>query len=311
MAEKVSIMTGGKFSITVYQKDLLAKGSDIFQKVKEGTFEIGMGQPHWWRDINPAWSAIQSVPFGFMNLETSMMFFLEDEGTHLANQLSNPHGILWRPASWSSMEFGILTTFPARYLSDLNGKTFMMEEGLGAELFRNVAGVQTVQIPPTEIHGAIRNGKIQGVEWGTPGETFYMKFHRLCDYAISPALWHPSVLSDFLINQDSYDQLPYAYQIALETSLKAYTLAITLQKKTHDITALERFLEFGTEISIWSPEDTLKWKRAADQLFKAYSERSYSFKRVLEFKKKFKLKYDQAEQLQDLRNQFSNINVSP
>lgn len=297
MAEKIAIMTDGKLSITVYQKNLLAQREDIFQKVKKGSIEIGMGSPSWWKNVDLGWAAIQSGPFGFMNLDASMMFFLEGKGTSLANQLSQQHGIIWRPAVWSGMEFGLLTTFPAQYLSDLKGRTFVMEEGLGAELLRTVAGVKTVQIPPTEIHGAIRDGKVHGVEWGTADETFYMKFHRLCDYAIAPAIWQPSVLSDFLIAQKAYNQLPYPYQVALETALKEFSLTMTMRKKRKDFIAMESFLDFGTRISVWSADDVRTWKRASDQLYEKYSEKSYSFRRILDFKKKFKKQYNQYYQI--------------
>lgn len=297
LAEKIEIMTDGHLSITVYQKNLLGQGPDIFQRVSEGNIEIGMGQPEWWSHMDLGWTAIQAVPFGFMNIETSMMFFLQGKGTDLANQMSQQHGIIWRPASWSGMGFGLITTFPSRYLSDFKNKTILMKKSLGSELLENVSGVKTVQVPPTEIYNAIRNRTVHGVEWGTAYEAYYMKFHRLCNFAISPAFWQPSMISDFLINKKAYEKIPYTYQVALETALKAYSTDVTMEKRRQDIKAVESFYKFGTNISVWTTEDIRLLKRGADRIQAKYANQSYSFKRISDLKRQFKMQYTKHENL--------------
>ncbi|MCP4135131.1 MAG: hypothetical protein GY754_29445 [bacterium] len=296
-SENIKKMSHGRLLITPYPAGIITRGEGIFDGVKNRVTEMGMGWPNWWLGKDPAWSFLQAGPFGFMTIEESMIYFYEDEGMKIANDLTRPHGILWRPAWWAGMEFGILTTFPARGLNDLKGKKIRMGPGLPYETLAKAAGCYTVPIVPEEIYDALKNKVIDGVEWTVPGATWSMKFHEVCTHIISPAIWQPSVLGDFLINREAYNELPEDLQTILEVAIREYALYTTIHGKALDMEALKKYKEHGMVIQKWSPGDIARWKAAAKEIYARYRASSPSFKRVYDSKMRFKKKYREYNEL--------------
>ncbi len=290
-AEKVKNMSDNKFIISVYPAGAITKGSEMFDGVKERKTEMAQGWPNWWLSKDPAWNMIQSGPFEFMTIESSMIYFYEDEGMTLANELSNPHGILWRPAWWSGMEFGILTRFPAKGLDDLKGKKIRMGPGLPQEVLTEAAGSFAIPTVPEEIYNALKTEVIDGVEWTVPSATWPMKFHEVCSYVLVPAVWQPAVLGDFLINEKAYNELPLKFRAILESAMKEFALEATIRGKELDMEALKKYREAGITLVKWSDSDILRWKKAAEKIYKKHIDASSSFKKVYDSKMHFKEKY--------------------
>ena len=106
-AEDVKKMTNGRLTIKTYSgdaKDKKAKGGGLYSAVKNNRVQMVVGWPNWWHNVNSAWNALQSGPYGHMNLDSSMMWFFVGKGTEFANKLSEPDGIIWRPAWWAGMD---------------------------------------------------------------------------------------------------------------------------------------------------------------------------------------------------------------
>ncbi len=89
-AKNVAIMSGGRLVITPHSAGVLAHGPDIFNAVSENVVQMGNGWPNWWSAQHPSWAVMNAGPFDFMNLDASMMFFMEKGGIELANELLYP-----------------------------------------------------------------------------------------------------------------------------------------------------------------------------------------------------------------------------
>ena len=118
-SENLKVMSSSRLQIEVYPSGKLTSGADIFSAVKDRRIEMGNGWPNWWSGQSPEWALLNAGPFDFMNIDASMMFFMEGEGSKLANSLSLPQGVMWRPAWWPGMEFGLLSKEPIKGLDDL------------------------------------------------------------------------------------------------------------------------------------------------------------------------------------------------
>lgn len=293
MTEQIKLMSGGRFVITPYPggKNSLASGADIFSAVQAGTVEMGNGWPNWWSAQDPAWAIMNAGPFDFMNLDASMIFFLEGEGTALANQLSQPKGVLWRPAWWPGMEFGLLSRIPVNGLDDLKEKKVRIGPGLPSEVLAEAAKAYTIPLIPEEIRPALEAGQLDAVEWTTAGGAWDLSLHDISTHAIVPAIWQPSVLSDFLINQQAYDALPEDLKAILENAIKSYTLTTTMKSKMKDIEAFERFKTSNTTINQWSEEDIERWRVASNKVLDAYREKNAFTRDLIDKKKEFKQRY--------------------
>lgn len=293
-AENVELMSGSRLVITPYAagENALARGPEIYRAVSKGRVEMGNGWPNWWAAHHPAWGLINAGPFDFMNLDASMMYFLAGEGVQLANELAARQDIVWRPAWWPGMEFGLLSREPIHGLDDLKGKKVRIGPGLPSEVLAEAADCFAIPLVPEEIRPALRNGELDAVEWTTTGGAWDLGLGELSSHAIVPAIWQPSVLSDFLINRQAYEALPNDLRAILETAIRAYTLTTTLKSKVKDIQSLDKFRDSGMKITSWSQQDLARWRRASDTILQTYKQRDPFSERVIDSKQSFKGRYD-------------------
>lgn len=291
-SSQVTVMSAGRLNITVHASGEITSGSDIYTAVQQGTIEMGNGWPNWWSGKNPAWALLNAGPFDFMNIDASMMFFFAGEGTALANSLSNPHGILWRPAWWPGMEFGLLSNKPVNSLADLKAKKVRIGPGLPSEVLSAASGAYTIPLLPEEIKPALENGDLDAVEWTTATGAWELGLNDISKHAIVPAIWQPSVLADFLINEKAYALLPTDLQAILESAIKAYTLNTTLKAKVADFESMNKFIQNGTTINKWSPSDIETWRVATNEIMISYAKKSAINKEIIKKKAAFKEQYN-------------------
>lgn len=294
MADNIKLMSKGRLQITPHAagKGSLASGPDIFGAVQKGDVEIGNGWPNWWSAQDPAWAVMNALPFDLMNIDASMIFFLAGEGTDLANQLSMPKGIMWRPAWWPGMEFGLLSRIPISGLDDLKGKKVRIGPGMPSEVLAEAANAYTIPLTPEEIRPALENGELDAVEWTTTGGAWELGLNDVSPYAIVPAIWQPSVVSDFLINAEAYNKLPEDLRAILDTAMDSYTLNTTIKSKANDIVAYENFKGINTQFTVWSEEDVAKWRVASDKITESYKLKNPLTRSLIEKKQLFKQRYE-------------------
>lgn len=291
-SDQLRIMSQGRLDITVYAGGEIVHGPNIFTAVKDGDIQMGNGWPNWWSSQHPAWGVMNAGPFDFMNIDASMIFFLAGEGVALANELSKPIGVMWRPAWWAGMEFGLMSKEPINTLDDLKGKKVRIGPGLPSEVLAAASGSYAIPLVPEEIRTALQNDEIDAVEWTTTNGAWELGLSDISSYAIVPAIWQPSVLSDFLINQKAYDALPEDLKTMLDVSMQAYTLTTTMKSKAADIQALKNFQDSGTIITKWSEEDVDKWYAANEKIVETYKKNHAFTKKLIESKQSFKKRYD-------------------
>ncbi|MBN3564231.1 TRAP transporter substrate-binding protein [Aliamphritea spongicola] len=293
LADNVSKMSSGRLQLEIIPSDEVAAGPDIYTAVQERRIEMGNGWPNWWSGQHPAWALMNAGPFDFMNLDASMMFFLAGDGTKLANNLSSPDGIMWRPAWWPGMEFGLISKDPITGLDDLRNKKVRIGPGLPSEVLTAAAGAYTIPLVPNEIRPALENGDIDAVEWTTARGAWDLGLHDIGKNAIVPAIWQPSVLSDFLINQAAYDELAPDLQAILESAIKSYTLSVTMKAKVSDFEAFKQLADSGVNINRWSQEDIDRWREESDKVLVKYAQRDPLTKEIIEKKRSFKKEFNQ------------------
>ncbi|MFV1872608.1 MAG: TRAP transporter substrate-binding protein [Oleiphilus sp.] len=292
MTENIKVMSGGRFVIKPHPGGEITGGPDIFNAVKTGKVEMGSGWPNWWSGQHPAWSVLNAGPFDFMNIDASLMYFLAGEGTKLANELANPEGILWRAAWWPGMEFGLLSKKPISGIADMKEMKIRIGPGLPSEVLAATTGAYAIPLVPDEIRPSLEKDELDAVEWTTVSGAWNLGLNEITKHAIVPAIWQPSVLADFLINQKAYDALPADLKAILETAIKSYTLTTTAIAKVEDFEALKSFRENNTQISQWSEEDIAKWRIKSDKILDEYKQDNPFTKQLIESKQAFKKEYN-------------------
>ncbi|MCW8930468.1 MAG: TRAP transporter substrate-binding protein DctP [Gammaproteobacteria bacterium] len=297
MTANIKTMSNGRLIITPHPGGAITGGPDIFNAVQERRIEMGSGWPNWWSSQHPAWAVMNAGPFDFMNIDASMMFFLSGEGTQMANELSKPEGIIWRPAWWPGMEFGLLSKEPIKKIEDLAQKKVRIGPGLPSEVLTATTGAFSIPLVPSEIRPALENGDLDAVEWTTTSGAWDLGLQNIVGYGIVPAIWQPSVLADFLINEQAYNELPIDLKVILETAIKSYTLTTTMKAKVADFKALKEFKNSNIKLSQWTQEDIQTWREVSDKTLQQYSDKDDFTKRLIESKKSFKQEYNEYYKL--------------
>ena len=297
LTENIKLMSGGRLIITPHSAGELVHGPDIYNAVSENRIQMGNGWPNWWSAQHPAWAVMNAGPFDFMNIDASMMFFYEEGGLELANELASKQGIVWRPAWWAGMEFGLVSKEPIRSLDDLEGKKIRIGPGLPSEVLAKASKSLAIPLVPEEIKTSLESGNIDGVEWTTAAGIIDLEIEGITPYGIVPAIWQPSVLADFLINQEAYDELPPDLQAILEVAIKSYTLSTTMKSKVSDIRALQTLKKQGMNLSQWSSGDVDRWRAASEEIYTKYRQSDQFSKRLIDKKKSFKKEYDEYYEL--------------
>ncbi len=292
MAEQISVMSGGRLIIDPVPAGTVSSGPDIYSAVSEGRVEMGNGWPNWWSGKHPSWAVMNAGPFDFMNLDASMMFFVAGDGTALANELASADGIIWRPAWWPGMEFGLLSKEPIEGLDDLKNKKVRIGPGLPSEVFAEAAGAYTVPLVPEEMRVAMEQGLLDAVEWTTARGVLDLNLHDVSPNAIVPAIWQPAVVSDFLINKEAYSALSDDLKAILESAIKAYALTTTLKSKLADFDALDRLQEENVSIHMWSEQDIERWRIANETILKRYRDKDAYTDKLVSEKRAFKDRYN-------------------
>ncbi len=292
-AENVKTMSAGRLIIKPHASGGLTSGPDIYSAVQQGRVEMGNGWPNWWSGKHPAWALMNAGPFDFMNIDASMMFFFSGPGIELANSMSKKHGIIWRPAWWPGMEFGLLSKEPITGLADLKGKRVRIGPGLPREVLAAASGAYTIPLMANEIKPALDSGDIDAVEWTTSTGAWDLGLQESSKHAIVPAIWQPSVLSDFLINQAAHDALPQDLQAILESAIKSYTLMTTMRSKVKDFESLKKLQKSGIEITKWTDEDINTWREVSQRVLKEYAKKDPISAQIIKEKDAFKKTYNE------------------
>lgn len=201
MTNNIKTMSAGQFIITPHPGGEITGGPDIFNAAKSGRVEMGSGWPNWWSGQHPAWSVLNAGPFDFMNIDASLMYFIAGEGTKLANELANPEGVIWRAAWWPGMEFGLLSKKPISGIADLKEMKVRIGPGLPSEVLAAATGAYAIPLVPNEIKTSLESNSLDAVEWTTVSGAWNLGLNDIATHAIVPAIWQPSVLADFIINQ--------------------------------------------------------------------------------------------------------------
>jgi len=291
MTATINTMSAGRFIISPHPGGEITGGPDIFNAVKTGKVQMGSGWPNWWSGQHPAWAVMNAGPFDFMNIDASLMYFIAGEGTKLANELANPEGIIWRAAWWPGMEFGLLSKKPIKGISDLKEMKVRIGPGLPSEVLAAATGAYAIPLVPNEIKASLEADSLDAVEWTTVAGAWNLGLNDIATHAIVPAIWQPSVLADFLINQKAYEALPNDLKAILETAIKSYTLTTTAIAKTEDFEALKAFKKNGTSIKQWTKEDIDKWHLVSNEILERYKNNDVFTKKLIESKQTFKKEY--------------------
>ena len=215
IAERVSQMTGGNFTIRVYAAGEIVPAFSVMDAVQAGTIQCGLTPGYYYIGKNPALAFDTAIPFG---LSTRQLYawMMHAGGLDLINEIYADFGIISFPANSTGGQMGGWFREPIGSLAELQGLRFRIP-GIGGEVMSRL-GVTVQNLAAAEIYPALERGAIDATEWVGPYDDEKLGFHQVASHYYYPGWWEPGVSMSVLCSLEDFNALPTAYQEILKAA---------------------------------------------------------------------------------------------
>lgn len=278
-AERVSQLTGGRFTIRVYTAGELVPGLQVMDAVQQGTVQAGHTVSYYYLGKNPALAFDSVVPFG-LNARQQNAWLQQGGGLTALREVFAEFGIVQFPCGNTGAQFGGWFRKPISSVADLRGLRMRMP-GLGGEVMARL-GVSVQALAGGEIYSALERGTIDATEWVGPHDDERLGFQRIAKYYYYPGWHEPGVTISLMVGQKAWDELPESYRYAVECA-SAEQNAQMLERYDHaNPIALAKLIAGGVQARAF-PDDVMQaaW-RESEALLNEYAARHAAFGRIYE-----------------------------
>jgi TRAP-type mannitol/chloroaromatic compound transport system substrate-binding protein len=261
LAERVSAMTDGAFTIRVYPAGELVPGLQVLEAAQQGTVQVGQSASYYYIGKNPALAFETCVPFG-MTARQQAAWLDEAGGRDLMNTRFADFGVISFPAGNTGVQMG--------------GKVMAM------------LGVSVQVLPGGEIFSALERGAIDATEWVGPYDDEKLGFHQAASFYYYPGWWEPGPSLAFFVNKTAWEGLPTAYREVFRTAAVQSAQVMQARYDAKNPPALARLLESGVQLRPFG-DDLLAGARAASrQMLEDEAARDPAYREVFEHWDRFR-----------------------
>ncbi|MEM7416994.1 MAG: ABC transporter substrate-binding protein, partial [Gemmatimonadota bacterium] len=204
IAERVSAMTGGSFTIRVYAAGEVVPPLQVMDGVMQGTVHCGLSPGYFYIGKHPALAFDTAIPFG-LNTRQQISWLHHGGGLELINSVYADFGVRNIPAVHSPAQMGGWFREPVGSLADLAGLR-MRIPGLGGEIMARL-GVTVQVLAGPEIYPALERGAIDATEWVGPYDDEHLGFYQIAKHYYYPGWWEPGMTMGLLVNEEAFAEL--------------------------------------------------------------------------------------------------------
>ena len=290
ICDRVKELSGGRLVITPYPAGEIVGALDVFDAVSNGVVEVGHSWPGYWTDEEASFELFSSIPNQMTQQEWMVWLYGPSNGIALWQELYAQYNVIPLPGGLSGPEFGFFTTKPVRTLADFKGLRLRVT-GMAADVVEEL-GATVVLTAPGDILTALKNGEIDGFEYGAPAVDWPLGFEKYAPYVSLPCWHQPSAMFETTINQDAWDALPSDLQAILKAACKeigmidylAYTEGSNAQ-------ALDNFIQYGTQINVLDETAMNTITEITNRLADARADQDAFYAKVLTSQRDFREEY--------------------
>ncbi len=220
VAELVSAMSGGRFTIRVFPAGEIVPALQVMDGVMSGTLQAGFTGDYYYIGKHPALAFGSSVPFGLTSRQ--QVAWLQSEGGDLLNEIYADFGIRRFLCGTTGAQFGGWFREPIGSLSDMRGLR-MRIPGMGGEIMSRL-GVSVQVLAGADVYPALERGAIDATEFVGPFDDEKLGFHEIAPNYYIPGWWEPGLTATLQVGLDAWNALPAQYQSMLETACNEATV---------------------------------------------------------------------------------------
>jgi len=286
LAERVKVLTNGKFIIEPRAAGEIAPGLEVLNVVSQGAVQAGHTAAYYYIGKSPALAFGTSVPFG-LNAQQQNAWLYEGGGlTKLREIYASKFNVIQFPAGNTGTQMGGWFRNEVKTLNDLKGLK-MRIPGLGGQVMAKL-GVTVQTLPGGEIFQALQTGAIDAAEWVGPYDDEKLGLNKVAKFYYYPGWWEPGPTLEVQVNLDEWKKLPPQYQAALETAAFQSNTTMLARYDVRNNESLEKLLKTGTQLRAYSQEILEAGEKASFALYDEFAAKDADFKAVYEQWKPFR-----------------------
>lgn len=264
LAERITKMSGGRLTVTVYGANELVPPFEAFDAVSSGTAEMAHSAAYYWKGKAQAAQFFGGVPFGMSAIELNGWLYYGG-GLELWEEVYAPFGVLPFPAGNTGVQMGGWFNREINSVDDLRGLK-MRIPGLGGEVLQKVGGL-AVNIPGAEIFTALKTGTIDATEWVGPWNDLSFGLHQAAKYYYTPGWHEPGTPLECIVNAAAFAALPEDLQEIVRVACQAIYLDMYAEYTLRNQDALRSLVDdHGVELKTFPTEVIEVLRNASEEV---------------------------------------------
>lgn len=278
IAEQVSILTDGKFTIRPYAAGELVPPLQVLDAVQNGTTECGHTAGFYYLGKEPALVFDTGVPFGLTPRQQNA-WLAYGGGKELMEELYANFNALVIPCGNTGAQMGGWFRKEIKTPEDFKGLR-IRTPGLLSMVYEKLGAIPQ-QIAGSDIYPAMEKGSLDAVEWVGPYDDEKLGFAKVAKYYYGPGVMELGANLAFNVNRDSWSELPAQYQAALRAACAIAANDLLAKYDANNIRSLKLLVGEGVKLVSWSREVMDAMQSATREVLEGYAEKNQNFAKVL------------------------------
>jgi TRAP-type mannitol/chloroaromatic compound transport system substrate-binding protein len=284
-ARSVADITDGRFQIQVFAAGEIVPGLQAADAVTAGTVEMCHTASYYYWGKDPTFAFGTAIPFG-LNYRMQNAWMYLGGGKELMNEFYAAHQIYGIPAGNTGCQMGGWFRKEINTVADLDGLKMRIGGFAGAIMAK--LGVIPQQIAGGDIYPALEKGTIDATEWVGPYDDEKLGFYKVAPYYYFPGWWEGGPMLHNFINLAKWNELPKAYQAAVETASGWANSWMMARYDAGNPEALKRLIAAGAQLRPFSAEILAACLNAANETYAETAAANPAFAKVYEPWKAFR-----------------------
>lgn len=285
-AERVGVLTSGKFKITPRAGGELAPGTQVLDVVSQGAVPIGHTASYYYIGKSPATAFGTAMPFGLLANQQNAWLYDGGGLKLLQDFYAKKFNVIQFPAGNTGAQMGGWFRKEINKVDDLKGLK-MRIAGLGGTVMGKL-GVNVQVLAGAEIFQALQTGAVDAAEWVGSYDDEKLGLNKAAKFYYYPGWWEPGPTLEVEVNLNEWNKLPAFYQECIKTASFEANLIMLARYDSRNNDALGRLIKGGTELRSYSKEIMTAAETEAFKLYDGYAAADPDFKTIYDNWKPFR-----------------------
>ncbi|MFQ4140083.1 TRAP transporter substrate-binding protein [Nodosilinea sp. PGN35] len=279
-AQRVSAMSGGRFTITPRTAGEIAPPLEVLNVVSQGAVPCGHTASYYYIGRSPVMGFGCGIPFGLTPQQQNAWLYEGDGLSQLQEFYARTFNLIQFPAGNTGAQMGGWFRREINTVSDLAGLK-MRIPGLGGQVMSKL-GVTVQTLPGGEIFQALQTGAIDAAEWVGPYDDEKLGLNRVANYYYHPGWWEPGSTLEVQINLNEWNKLPPVYQEMVRAAAYEANTQMLSRYEALNAAALERLVAGGTQLRRFSDEIMTAAQEVTFDLYEEFAASDADFRGIYE-----------------------------